>query len=1024
MQFSRRGSRGTSVLAALVFVAVLSAVAFAVHQIAPGSSHVTFLSSRVSQVGAADAAASTQGKATITGDQRCNKPMQDKKQSSGSDANAQTVQNLCVNGCVYKVKEISSGTTQVTSRDTCAVLAPGPDKLRCETLSTCSVTACDSKGVCTDNWAVDANALKGKEKTLGQAAFIPDYYKDNPQVQELLTEAKTDPTAAAQGVSRLDPYLQDAFKQASADEQAALQNKVQTNEQIIQQRGEESPDGIRAKQDNTQLAAEQANLTKVASATKNDQVALKPGDFPYGSPESSGGPGARNDASNPVPNPAPEDAAGGMSLDEYCKAYPRNSACMPETPQNIPSRNLAQIQKDAADCNDGDYNACARAYAGFEPSGPMQTPKNVATELGCNDAGTCTPDNDAQKKALEDAGWKCTYQDSVDATECTKGPLPACPDGQTRNADGTCPAPVLEPHCTVFNNKWVCDDGTERPVTPQCSGAQNDPPSCRACGLYCDPAQGLVLSSAMCSCVPSSTCQPPNQIVGGICTATHGSCPSGFVGQIPNCTRADQGTFGQTLYCTTGVNPVTYVTVQPGQQPPTNSYGCSSTPPNTNGNGNNVNGQRSMQTQQQSPLQNLMRSLGFGNQQQAGNPNQPIGNQIAQPEGTCAQNYICQNSTLYARNSSCVDTPVQNCQYGCNGTQCALSPQLQCPPPPNQPDPTLCQSGVWQQQSNTNTSGQICVTGWQCVQNGSSQPAAQISCQPQVVDPGMSVAISYSCTNSVTSDGIGFFSLHQLSGSTTTVAQLPASGNTINYGIACVGTTGAVATSTCNVQVSHPSIVMVANPQTVSRGTTSVVGWVTTGMNACTVSSPDMPDFTAHNAGIRATSGVATTTPIATTTRVVLHCETIGGGTRDATTTITVANTSGSLSITSTADQRSDIQHGSTVTINWQTPGSPQNASISVWLYDLRANAPTALIAGNQPLSGSFSWHLPASGAACPADSPSPCASDLVAGRQYGIEAALYSPPNAYLGGLRPASAPDPHYIDYGYTNAPFTMQD
>jgi hypothetical protein len=119
------------------------------------------------------------------------------------------------------------------------------------------------------------------------------------------------------------------------------------------------------------------------------------------------------------------------------------------------------------------------------------------------------------------------------------------------------------------------------------------------------------------------------------------------------------------------------------------------------------------------------------------------------------------------------------------------------------------------------------------------------------------------------------------------------------------------------------------------------------------------------------------------------------------------------------------VNHGSTVTVNWQTPSSDSttNSAVSLWLIDVQSQQATALIAGGQHTSGSYTWNIPNTGDTCDPNSPAPCASDLVAGNSYGIEADLYNPANAYLG-LPPMPANDvaPNYADSGYTPTPFTV--
>jgi hypothetical protein len=299
----------------------------------------------------------------------------------------------------------------------------------------------------------------------------------------------------------------------------------------------------------------------------------------------------------------------------------------------------------------------------------------------------------------------------------------------------------------------------------------------------------------------------------------------------------------------------------------------------------------------------------------------------------------------------CITQPVQQCQYGCmavngingtNGTQssflsdfgsglqiasqimrafgggganntvnpnlasqCAMTPQQsQNPPPspfgngtngqpcyqpPQQPDPSQCTSGTWQPTSSSQNG---CTTGWQCVPNGNNPannpPTAQLSCQPKIVDVGMPISFSFSCGNASGSTGTGFSTGGALSGATTTPAPTPPSGsNQATYTLTCVNQ-GVTASAQCQVQLNKSGIVLVTNPRKVNSGEASLIGWISAGMQSCVVSSPDDQDFTARNAGNTSVNGAATTSPITATTRFQLDCQTLSGGTKSATTSVSI----------------------------------------------------------------------------------------------------------------------------------------
>lgn len=215
----------------------------------------------------------------------------------------------------------------------------------------------------------------------------------------------------------------------------------------------------------------------------------------------------------------------------------------------------------------------------------------------------------------------------------------------------------------------------------------------------------------------------------------------------------------------------------------------------------------------------------------------------------------------------------------------APTPTLQCPQAPPQPSASACQ-GTWQQETLPGPNGQQCVSGWKCITAASASTTAQISCAPLVADAGMEVSISYTCANASKSEGTNFSTGGALSGSTK--ATLGGTATTSTYSLACTNDKSETATASCTVQVAHPTIVLVANPASVEAGKKSVIGWVTSGMQSCVVSSPDSPLFTTQNAGKTATTGSAQTPPIAAPMRINLTCQTVGGGTRTASTTVTL----------------------------------------------------------------------------------------------------------------------------------------
>ncbi|MDB5237976.1 MAG: hypothetical protein JWM46_246 [Candidatus Kaiserbacteria bacterium] len=348
------------------------------------------------------------------------------------------------------------------------------------------------------------------------------------------------------------------------------------------------------------------------------------------------------------------------------------------------------------------------------------------------------------------------------------------------------------------------------------------------------------------------------------------------------------------------------------------------------------------------------------------------------------------------------------CTPGATSNTCAAAP----------PQPaTGCGAGYTIKPVTTNQSnGAACTTGWQCAPDGTTAvtPTAQLSCQPQVADVGMSVSLSYGCTNATGSSGSGFATLGATSGSTTTViAAPPAGSNTATFGLTCTNQ-NLTGQASCSVQISKPSIVLLANPKVVATSTLSTVGWVTSGMSSCVVSSPQQADFTAANAANKSVNGMATTSPVTQTTDILLHCVTLGGGTRDATTTITVggagAGTGGGLTVTSSSDGKS-IARGAVNTIQWTATGTPSGSKMSLWLYDVHLGSVTGLISAELAASGSYAWTLPGATDTCDVTSDTVCGTDLVPGRTYGIEADLYT-----------GSLSSPVYNGQAYTPDVFTI--
>jgi len=259
-----------------------------------------------------------------------------------------------------------------------------------------------------------------------------------------------------------------------------------------------------------------------------------------------------------------------------------------------------------------------------------------------------------------------------------------------------------------------------------------------------------------------------------------------------------------------------------------------------------------------------------------------------QPQQQCQPRYFCNNSNvMYA---SCYNLQPGNAQavqqcpqgYSCVQGSNSCQPSNTCNPPP-QPAASLCTVGSWTPIISANG----CVANWQCGANGTNgAPTAQLVCQPKIADAGMSITLSYACTNATASSGSGFDTGNQLSGSTTTVIQVPSDGsNQVNYTLVCTNTSASEnvplsSSAQCGVQTGKPAIMLVATPQNVPSGQQAAIGWVTAGQQSCTIADADYSDWTAQNAGNTSIAGVATTPPITHDTTVTLTCKTVGGATQ------------------------------------------------------------------------------------------------------------------------------------------------
>lgn len=226
----------------------------------------------------------------------------------------------------------------------------------------------------------------------------------------------------------------------------------------------------------------------------------------------------------------------------------------------------------------------------------------------------------------------------------------------------------------------------------------------------------------------------------------------------------------------------------------------------------------------------------------------------------------------------------QNAQYATLSNSGQIGPSGSMPVYPQTPTTyTMTVVGYGNQQGQCQT--QVAVGGQG---GGTGQPQAEISCQPLIADVGMQVGISFACQNAATSAGSGFSTNNELSGSRTVTVAAPTLGqHSATYGLTC-SNQGVTHSAQCAVSVNKAAIVLVSNPKTLASGKEANLGWVTSGMNACVISSPTLQAFTDANASSTAVSGSTKTGALTATASFVLACETKTGATKTATTTVTV----------------------------------------------------------------------------------------------------------------------------------------
>lgn len=351
--------------------------------------------------------------------------------------------------------------------------------------------------------------------------------------------------------------------------------------------------------------------------------------------------------------------------------------------------------------------------------------------------------------------------------------------------------------------------------------------------------------------------------------------------------------------------------------------------------------------------------------------------------------------------------PCQQGGGGATGTGGGAGTGGICQPLPSQPDPASCPIGAWRPMTTTLTNGNVCPV-WQCVAATSTTPTAQLSCDPSVAENGSKVTISYTCTNAKSSTGFGFVTGGATAGATSTIVNAPANASGMNFALRCEN--GQVtAAAQCSVQLAKISISLRVVPERVRLGDPALIGWVTTGMESCVVSSPDQPEFTERNASIKKVSGIATSSPITEKTDFYLNCTTVTGGSKQEMITVDPYRIG---TVSSSLENRTDLTRGSSASIQWSFPSAPDVSAVALWLYSVEDQRTVALISGRRAKAGAFSWNIPEADSSCNRSSSLVCGSDMIPGRSYQIIASLYTPPNASLGEFNDSTLPEPTFLD------------
>ncbi|HTB64661.1 MAG TPA: hypothetical protein VK727_00435 [Steroidobacteraceae bacterium] len=237
-----------------------------------------------------------------------------------------------------------------------------------------------------------------------------------------------------------------------------------------------------------------------------------------------------------------------------------------------------------------------------------------------------------------------------------------------------------------------------------------------------------------------------------------------------------------------------------------------------------------------------------------------------------------------------------------------------------------------------------------CSAGQNVQPAAptvSISAAATTVAIGGTTALTWSSTNATTCTGSGGWTGSLAPSGTQMTAALTT---TTSYSVTCSGPGGTGMPATLAVAVVPAATVsLVANPQSVAAGGTSVLTWTSTNATSCTASG----GWT----GVQATSGTQMTAAVTTGTSYSLTCTGPGGaGTPAAVTVAVVAMTPAATA--SLMASPSSVATGGTSTLTWSSTNAASCTASGAW----NGAQATSGTLGTGALSASTTYSLVCSG--------------------------------------------------------------